>query len=194
MSQADRDKWNKRYREGSYGSRTYPSEFLVEWLPRLPRGRALDVACGAGRNALHLAASGYEVDAIDISGVALERLRESARSQDLNVNCTEGDLESDPLPDGRYDLIVMVRYTSTALISRLLPLLADDGCFVCEEHLETHEDVIGPSDPAFRMAPNELLQLSNGLKILAYNEGVVQDPDGRKAALARLVARRPAPT
>jgi hypothetical protein len=84
----------------------------------------------------------------------------------------------------------MVRYTSAALITRLLPLLTDGGHFLCEEHLETDEDVIGPSDPAFRMAPNELRELANGLRVLSYNESIVEDPDGRRAALAQLVACR----
>ena len=190
MSQADREKWDTRYREGSYGTRTYPSEFLVEWLPRLPRGRALDVACGAGRNTLYLAEAGYEVDAVDISNVALERLQETARTRGLKVTCIETDLQSDPLPVQHYDLIVMVRYTSAALISRLLPLLSDGGCFVCEEHLVTDADVIGPTDPAFRVAPDELLQLTSELNVLFYSEGIVEDPDGRRAALARLVAHR----
>ena len=54
MSQSDLDKWDVRYREGSYLVRDYPSPFLDAWLERLPRtvfdGRALDIACGAGRN------------------------------------------------------------------------------------------------------------------------------------------------
>jgi len=190
MSRTDREKWDTRYREGSYGTRTHPSELLVEWLPQLSKGRALDVACGAGRNALYLSGSGYDVDAIDISSVALERLRETARTRNLEITCMETDLESDPLPAEHYDLIVLVRYTSSALITRLLPLLADGGHFVCEEHLETDEEVIGPTDPAFRVAPNELQQLASELDILFYNEGIVEDPDGRRAALARLVARR----
>jgi 2-polyprenyl-3-methyl-5-hydroxy-6-metoxy-1,4-benzoquinol methylase len=150
MSQADREKWEQRYREGSYGTRTHPSEFLVEWLPRLPKGQALDVACGIGRNALYLAEAGYAVDAIDISSVALQRLQETALARGLTINCAQVDLEADPLPDERYDLIVLVRYTSASLITRLLPLLSEGGCFVCEEHLVTTEDVIGPSSPGFR--------------------------------------------
>jgi SAM-dependent methyltransferase len=193
MSHADRDKWDKRYREGSYGTRTYPSELLAEWLPQLQKGRALDVACGAGRNALYLAAAGYVVDAIDISSVALHLLKETARTRSLAINCIEADLESDPLPEQRYNLIVLVRYRSAPLISRLLPSLTEGGCFFCEEHLITDADVIGPSSPTFRVTPGELRQLSHNLDVLSYSEGIVEDPDGRRAALARLIARRSAP-
>lgn len=190
MSDADREKWEKRYREGAYRARTYPSEFLVEWLPKLPRGRALDVACGAGRNALCLAEAGYEVDAMDISAVALGRLRDAAAERGLAVNAIEADLETAPPPAGPYDLIVMVRYVNADLIRGVPLILSDGGCFVCEEHLETDEDVVGPSDPAFRVAPGELRELASGLEILHYSERLVTDPDGRTAALARLAARR----
>ncbi|MGI9260365.1 MAG: methyltransferase domain-containing protein [Gammaproteobacteria bacterium] len=190
MSEADREKWNKRYREGSYRARTHPSELLEEWLSKLPRGRALDVAAGAGRNSLYLAEAGFDVDAIDISGEALARLRRNAEERGLTINTIELDLESSSLPQQRYALIVMVRYTNGGLIPRLLALLEDGGHFLCEEHLETDADVIGPTDPAFRVSPNELSELASGLEILHYSEGLVKDPDGRTAALARLVARK----
>ena len=190
MSHADRDKWDKRYREGSYGTRTYPTELLTEWLPQLPKGRALDVACGTGRNALYLAGAGYTVDGIDISSIALQRLKETAYTRRLTVKCIETDLESGPLPNQCYDLIVLVRYTSASLISRLLPLLTEGGCFFCEEHLITDTNVIGPSSPSFRLAPGELEKLSGNLDVLFYSEGIVKDPDGRRAALARLIAKR----
>ncbi len=191
MSDADREKWNTRYREGSYRARTHPSEFLEQWLPKLPHGRALDVAAGAGRNSLYLAEAGFDVDAIDISGEALARLRRDAEGRGLAINAIELDLESDPLPQQRYALIVMVRYTNGGLIPRLLALLDDGGHFLCEEHLETDADVVGPTDPAFRVSPNELAELASSLEILHYSEGLVEDPDGRTAALARLVARKP---
>ncbi len=190
MCEADREKWDTRYRQGSYQSRTHPTELLAEWLPQLPRGRALDVACGAGRNALYLAEAGYEVEAIDISRVALDRLRETARARGLDVTCIETDLESCELPNQSYDLIVMARYTQPSLIPPLIGLLREGGHFLCEEHLATDHDVIGPSEPAFRMAPNELLKLAAELRVLFYKEALIEDPDGRQSALAQLVGCR----
>ncbi len=190
MSEADRDKWDTRYRQGSYQARTHPTELLAEWLPPLPRGRALDVACGAWRNALYLAEAGYEVDAIDISRVALDRLHETAQARGLEVTCIETDLESCELPNQSYDLIVMARYSQPTLIPQLLRLLRAGGHFLCEEHLATDRDVAGPSDPAFRMAPNELLQLAAELRVLFYREAIIEDPDGRQASLAQLIACR----
>lgn len=193
MSTTDRDKWDERYRTGAYVGRTHPTQLLEEWLPRLPTGRALDVACGVGRNALFLAEQGYAVDAVDISSVALDRARATARERRLTVNWLEVDLESGALPDERYDLIVLVRYTHPALIRHLIDRLADGGHLLCEEHLETHREVVGPTNARFRVRPNALLAATKGLRVLYYREGLVDDPDGRTAALAQLIGCRGSP-
>ena len=69
-----------------YAERTHASALLEQWLARLPRGRALDVACGAGRNALRLAAAGFTVDALDISAAALERAATAAVDAGLTIH------------------------------------------------------------------------------------------------------------
>jgi SAM-dependent methyltransferase len=190
MSIVDRDKWDERYRTGAYTARTHPTQLLADWLPKLPRGRALDIACGAGRNALYLAERGYAVDAVDISSVALDRARASARERGLTVNWIEMDLEATIPTDARYDLIVMVRYTHPTLVADLVGLLTDGGYLLCEEHLLTKREVVGPTNARFRMRPNELLGLATGLRIIYYHEGLVDDPDGRTAALAQLIGCR----
>lgn len=192
MSRAERDKWDERYRGGSYEGRTHPTALLAEWLPRIPAGTALDVACGAGRNALFLAAAGFRVDALDISPVGLERGRRDAAARGLDVRWLEADLDDDPdavLPARRYDLIVWVRYVHRTLFPFLAKRLAPGGYVVCEQHLETTVDVVGPKSAGFRLAPNELRNSASRLEILDYREGLVGDPDGRTAALAQLVAR-----
>ena len=194
MSRADRDKWNERYRGGAYADREHPTALLADWLSRLPRGRALDVACGAGRNALFLAAAGYAVDALDISAIGLELGRTAATRLGLAVGWHCLDLEEDPgaLPRGPYDLIVWVRYVNAALWRPLVERLAPGGHLLCEQHLETTAEVVGPSTTAFRLAPLELRRAATGLEVVHYHEGLVVDPDGRTAALAQLIARRPA--
>ena len=198
MSVADRIKWDERYRAGAYADREHPSALLAEWEARLPRGRALDVACGAGRNSLFLASTGRRVDAVDISAVALDRARETAMKRQLQVRWIEADLDEDPavsLPGERYDLIVLVRYVNAKLLKALLERLAPGGMLLCEQHVESSEDVVGPKTPAFRLRRNELLQSAKddcapGDSVVYYSEGVVTEPDGRRAALAQLVLRR----
>jgi SAM-dependent methyltransferase len=190
VSDADRAKWDERYRTGAYGDRPHASTLLQDWIDRVPRGRALDVACGAGRNALFLAAQGFDVDAVDISAEGLARARRTAAERGLTVRWVEHDLDQPlALADG-YTLILVVRFLDLPLIRRLGHRLAPGGFLICEEHLRTDAEVIGPGNPAFRAAPGELGEAAAGLEILQYEEGLFDDPDGRKAALARLVARR----
>lgn len=193
MSRAERDKWDERYRSGAYAERTHPTALLSAWLDRLPRGRALDVACGAGRNALFLATHGYAVDAIDISEAGLERARAAAERQRLDIGWHCADLEEEPdaLPHGPFDLVVWVRYVNAALWRPLVARLAPGGHVLVEQHLETSADVVGPSGSRFRLAPRELERAAAGLRVVHCHEGLVVDPDGRTVALAQLIARRP---
>lgn len=190
MSASDREKWNQRYRDGAYAERTRPSVFLTQWLGSVPPGRALDVACGAGRNALYLAQNGFEVDAVDISGEAIARGQSSARKLGVAINWHERDLDESPgeLEPG-YQLILVVRYVNLTLVRELVSLLAPGGFLLCEEHLETSAEVIGPRNPAFRVKPGELESAVAGLEIIHLEEGLSAEPDGSLAALARVVAR-----
>jgi SAM-dependent methyltransferase len=210
VSAAERDKWDARYRDGAYESRTHPTTLLAEWLPHLTRplvvpeggrplvvpeegrGRALDVACGAGRNALFLAVHGYAVTALDISGVALERGRRTAKARSLSVEWLCADLDDDVedvLPAGTFDLIVWVRYIHETLMRSLIARLNAGGTLLCEQHLATTAQVAGPTSPQFRLAPGELERSADGLAIVHSYEGLSVDPDGRTVALAQLVAR-----
>ena len=192
MSQADLRKWDERYRAGAYAERRHPSELLSRFAGQLKPGRALDVACGAGRNSLFLAAAGFAVDAIDISEAGLERLRADATGSGLSIRALAADLEHG-IPDklsleSAYDLIVVVRYVNLPLLASLADRLAPTGVLLSEQHLQTVEDVIGPRNPAYRLAPNELLDTVRELRVHYYREGIVTDPDGRRAALTQLVA------
>ena len=195
MSAAERDKWDARYRDGAYEGRTHPTALLAEWLPRIPRGRALDVACGAGRNALYLAASGFTVTALDISRVALQRGRSAAAERGLGVEWLCADLDEDlesALPAGPFDLIVWVRYVHRALMPHLIARLAAGGALVCEQHLKTDEPVAGPTSAEFRFAPGELRRSAQTLHIEHDYEGLAVDPDGRSVALVQLIGTKTA--
>ena len=101
------------------------------------------------------------------------------------------DLDAGHGVTGRFELIVVIHYVDLDLLSDLARLLAPGGHLVVELHLETDQPVAGPRDPAFRVAPGALRDAAGHLDILDYSEEVVEDPDGRTVALARLAARQP---
>ncbi|MCB1741655.1 MAG: class I SAM-dependent methyltransferase [Gammaproteobacteria bacterium] len=193
MSIDDKTRWNTRYASGEYQGRRHANPLLEEWLERLPHAghagrRALDVACGAGRNALYLAAAGYQVDAVDISGEALARAEASARERGLSLHLHELDLDDADLPGGDYDLILVSRYLNRDLFPALVEALADDGFLIYDTHLLTDVEVGGPGTSRFRLRPQELLHLCHALRIVYYREGLIQDRDGKTMALAQVVA------
>lgn len=191
MSDADLRKWDERYCAGSYAERPHATRLLEDYLDTLPRGNALDIACGAGRNALFLARAGFHVDAIDISPAGLERGRAAAVAEGLKINwiCADLDRGLDSIAglESRYELIVMVRYVNMALLADLIARVGERGCLLCEEHLRTRREVAGPRSAEFRLAPNQLLHAAAPLRVVFYREGIVVDPDGREAALAQLI-------
>lgn len=201
MSQSDRDKWNKRYREGEYSTRKHASALLESWLPRLQvdstPGQGLDVGCGLGRNAVYLARRGWQMVAVDISDVGLGKLERTAAAEGLSITCVQKDLETgpldpaDPVLSGPYDLVIMIRYTNLPLIETLKTAMRPGGYLIVEEHLVTDAEVVGPKSEKFRVSAGALRRTAQGLDVLDYREGLVTDPDRRPVALAQLVARRP---
>ena len=190
MSKEDRDKWDRRYTEDSF-RKGNPVTLLQDWLPRLPVGKALDVACGAGRNAIELARAGFQVDAIDISPVGLELARREAASLGLDVNWIEHDLDQPYAFDKDYQLIVVLWYVNLPLIASLGDHLEPGGHLICEEHLVAAGELAGPENPRFRVAPGALLEAAAGLEVLLYEETESSNTEGEPMASARLVARRP---
>ena len=191
MSAADRRRWEARYRQGAYGERTHASAWLERWATVAPAGRALDVACGAGRNALHLAALGFDVTGVDIAPTALAQGAAAAARRGLELTWLERDLDDGIGVVGEFALIAMIRYVDLPLLGQLAGRLAPGGVLVVEQHLRTEQAVGGPSAPAFRVVPGALLEAADGLDILEHWEGLATDPDGRTMALARLAAKRP---
>ena len=195
MSTADQVRWNERYQAGEYAGRPYPSRFLQRWLPavrqRSPQPLAIDIACGLGRNTRFLAQCGYRARGVDISDMAINKAKALAAEENLSIDWHTLDLDSEPLPPGPYDLIVVCRFLDRLLFPALQSaLLPQGGRIVYEQHVITDLEVGGPRDPRFRLQPNELLRSFSNLQILYYHEGLIPDPDGELMALAQLVAER----
>jgi SAM-dependent methyltransferase len=186
----ERRTWEARYRSGAGDESRPPSRFLAQVLHRLPRGRALDVACGDGRHALHLARHGWAVDAIDIAHGGLARLCAIARREGLAVRAVQADLEAFPLPRDRYDVAVNVRYLQRSLFAPLKTAVRRGGVIVFETFIRDQQQLGHPRNPAFLLERGELAAHFDDLEILVSEEGRCESESG-PAFLARLLARRP---
>src|SRR6202051_3454561 len=88
--------WDERYRSGTRAAEDLdaaPTPLLVETAAKLAPGKALDLACGAGRNALWLAQHGWEVTAVDGALAAIEILQSRALERGLKITTVVADLE-----------------------------------------------------------------------------------------------------
>ncbi len=186
MSQFDREKWDRRYRDGQHAG-AEPSALLTALDPWLPSsGRGLDVAGGAGRHALWLAGRGLNTTLLDISTVALDLATTRAQDTGLAINTQAIDLESDPFPAGPWDVIVGFHFLQRNLFDHFKASLANDGLLIYAQptmrNLERHSRP--PAD--FLLEAHELVNLVKPLKIELYREGWLEE--GRHEAL--VVARK----
>lgn len=190
-----RDRWNERYAQPD---RQWMPETPSEWLADhaellIGGGRALDVACGDGRNALYLAQLGYVVDAIDVSDVAIAALRAATESRGLTMTIDPRvvDLEREPLPAGPYDVIVVTNFLQRDLFEPLQEALAPGGLLVFETLARAHVDELGHSfNPAYLVERGELPRAFGRLEVVDQHEGVAQR-GGQPRGVAGIVARRP---
>ena len=191
-----RERWNQRYAER--GARSVPDE-PVDWLAEnfelvltAPGRRALEIACGAGRNSLYLAQLGFTVTSVDVSDVAIAALHTAAAEHGLDVAARRVDLEAEPVPSGPYDLIVQTYYLQRELFPLLASELNPGGVLVIETMSKVHADELSrPFDATYLLDDGELLGAFPELRVLRYRQGPL-DGSGRPRPIASLVAQRPA--
>lgn len=186
------DKWNQRWRwqEKAAESDWSADPWLKEVRPLLKEGRALDIACGIGRNALYLAEAGFQVTAVDISPVALELLDRRARQLCRKITTVCLDLEHQPvLPAGQFDLLVDFFYLFRPLLPALLQKVAPGGLAVVRTFSSAGPDSFGVPPEGFALRPGELLEIFAGWEVLRHEEG--REPSRKGGSLAGIVARKP---
>jgi tellurite methyltransferase len=182
----DRERWNARHRDEDVRD---PSPFLLGLDALLPRrGRALDVAGGAGRHALWLARRGLHVTLADVSDVALARAAHDARAEGLAVETLQIDLEAEPLPRGPWDVILCAYFLHRPLFLAFAAELAPGGWLLVAHATRSNLQRHPRPGPAHVLEDGELPALVPGLQLVRYEEGWLES--GRHEA--RLVARKPA--
>ena len=180
-------KWDGRFRSGDHVS-SAPDPFLLtssNYWPLLPGWKrdseaapangleALDVACGAGRHAVHLAKAGFSVTALDFSSQALARAGKLSAAEDVSIRCIERDLEAEQVDLGNeaYDLAVVFFYLHRSLFDALRRCLRPGGLAVYKTY--SVDQLRYPGRPSHRMhmfEHNELLRFFAGFRVLRYEE------------------------
>jgi tellurite methyltransferase len=193
-----RERWNARYGERAFEPfPPTPGAWLVEHRDLLDEvsgasgtRRALDVACGDGRDARYLAELGFEVDALDVSDIAVAALRAAAIARGLTVDARVHDLEREPLATAAYDVVVCMNYLQRDLFAALRDALAPGGLLFYETFARAHVEELGRRfNPAFVLDRNELLSTFSELYVLRYREGPAQRR-GELRGVASIVAQR----
>ena len=185
--------WNKRYRLRERPAEDLdaaPTPLLVETAAAMTPGKALDLACGAGRNALWLAEHGWEVTAVDGAQAAIEILRARAAEHGLKINAFVADLEKDEfeIEPARWDLVTMCYYLQRNLFEPAKRGVAPGGILISIVHINEPGEEDGP----YRLRPGQLEKYFAGWEILHCYEGKANDAAHRRA-VAEIVARRPLP-
>lgn len=164
-----------------------PSRFLIENLDILPRGKALDIAMGSGRNAVFLAQNGFDVEGVDRSEIAIQNTLRLAKENRVILKTQAADLESEyQIKADYYDLIICFNYLQRSLIPRIKNGLKSGGMIVYETFIIDQVKFGRPTNPDFLLKHNELLEMFGDFRCLRYREGIV---DNRKA-IAGLVAQK----
>jgi SAM-dependent methyltransferase len=201
MSTMRRADWDRRYGESGLLWSAQPNRFLVAEVSDLPPARALDLACGEGRNAVWLARLGWDVTGVDFSEVAIAKAREQASAAGVDVEWLVADLLGYEPPARAFELvIVFYLHVPAADRARIFPAaaeaVAEGGTFLLVGHDSSNlaDGYGGPSDPSVLYTAEDVVARLPGLEVerAAVVERPVETTDGVRVALDVLVrARRP---
>lgn len=188
MSEGDREKWNARWRERA-GELEPPAVFLEEHVDLLPaRGKALDIAGGAGRHAVWLARRGLDVTLVDVSDVAITRAEGKASSANVTLRARRVDLDEPLELAPLYDVVLMIHYLNRERRDAIADLLVTGGVLVAAQPTVTNLERHAHPSRTFLVEPGELEAWvrARGYELLAARED--WNDEGRHEAW--VIARR----
>jgi tellurite methyltransferase len=188
VTQQERAAWDERFRTGDHAD-PQPDPFLKqldEYWDKLPKnGRALDVACGAGRNAVWLARKGWDVTACDFSLEGLRKAQALAGKRGVRLHLFCQDLEAASLPPGRFDLIICFFYLQRELFPLLKDALRPKGMIVYKTYTTDQAPFRGrPRHPMHLLQPQELLDQFRDFRVLFYQEAM------KDRGVAQIIAQK----
>ncbi len=164
-----------------------PAQFLTGNVDLLPGGRVLDIAMGAGRNAIYLAKKGFEVEGIDISAKGVNLALESAAKAGVAIHAQVVDLDKHyRIQEDTYDVILCFYYLQRSLIAQIKDGLRLGGMVVYETFIVDQAQFGKPKNPDYLLKHNELLEMFREFRCLRYREGVFAGP----VAIAGIIAQK----
>lgn len=196
-----RERWNRRWGgEERVHASTDPSRFLVAEVAGLRPGAALDLACGAGRNAVWLAERGWRVTAVDFSEVALRMARSLAAERRVAVDWIEADVALWLPPARAYDLVCVFYLQLPAAerriaLARAAEAVRAGGTLLVVGHdlLNLTEGWGGPTQADVLFTPDDVVADIGGGLAIERAERVrrpVADPAATREAIDALVRAR----
>ena len=193
MDIKSQNKWNSIYSNAEIKNANVSKGLLENAHLISSGGRALDLACGIGGDAIFLASKGMRVDAWDISDTVTHKISQYAKENSLNINAEARDINLSPPENETYDLITVAHYLERSLAPVLMAALKPGGLLCYQTFTkEVTPSYTGPSNLDFRLAKNELLALFGGLKIIVYREeALLGDINQGFRNEALLIAQKP---
>jgi SAM-dependent methyltransferase len=196
--------WDARYSGTELVWGAEPNRFVAAELEPLAPGRALDVACGEGRNAVWLATLGWQAVGVDFSTAGLARAAALAEKAGVagRVEFMAVDVVADSLPEGRFDAVVIAYLQVPAAARRAVArkaaeALAPGGVMVVVGHDSTNltEGVGGPQDPEVLLSPDDVVADLAGMTGIAVEKAErvrrpVAAEGGQREAIDALVRVR----
>jgi 2-polyprenyl-3-methyl-5-hydroxy-6-metoxy-1,4-benzoquinol methylase len=188
---SDKKRWDERFKGRRFAFGKEPNPFLKKHIRFLPKGKALDLASGEGRNAVFLAQHGFDVEAVDISEKGLKKAQKLANETGVKIRASLADLDAYKIEKEKYDLIADFYFLKRSLIPKIKGGLKKGGRIIFETYILEHRNISteGPKDRKYYLKPNELLRLFKDFRIVSYREGIFKE-GGRKKAVASLIAEK----
>ena len=172
----ERDRWNQRYQSGTHGTMP-PDQLLTEAFDRyiepiFPEpGIALDLAGGAGRHAIFLAAKGWRVNLIDVAEAGLNNARKNAGSLAGQIEFNAADLDHFQASGESFDVILVFFFVRREIFQELVKALRPGGLLIYKAYTRAQMKFGGgPTNPSFYFEENELLDSFRELRVLHYAE------------------------
>jgi SAM-dependent methyltransferase len=195
--------WDERYAVDELVWTAEPNRLLVGEVDGLAPGRALDLACGEGRNAVWLAERGWAVTGVDFSAVGLDKARRLADTRHVSVQWERADVTEYQPPAEGFDLVIVMylhlpEASRRVAFRRAAGAVAPGGTLLVVGHDNTNpnEGWGGPKNTAVLYGPDDIIADVAGLDIVKAERvrRPIQTDDGERTAidvLVRAVRSRP---